>query len=190
MTATAAQKRSWPLLAFAALSFIPGFGFFLGAVAVTWGLLSNRPRAKLAIILGASGCLLSLAESAALMFVMYNNPEVATARVVMAQEDLRRIATALERHRSRTGSYPPDLKILTRPVSGNPLLNVVDHSASLFSVRPYQYQVLPDGSYRLFAVGADGLANSADDVQVPTDSLEDDTAVRRGNDTMRNREDR
>jgi hypothetical protein len=53
-------KRSWPLFLLAGSSFLPGFGLFFGAVAATWGLVSDRPRAMLAAGVGATGALLNL----------------------------------------------------------------------------------------------------------------------------------
>jgi hypothetical protein len=40
-------KRSWPLLLLTACSLIPGFGLVFGAAGVSWGLVSDRPRARL-----------------------------------------------------------------------------------------------------------------------------------------------
>src|SRR6266550_4185351 len=50
-------KRSWPLLVLGACAFVPGFGIFFGAAAVTWGLVSDRPRAKWGVLLGGAGAL-------------------------------------------------------------------------------------------------------------------------------------
>src|SRR2546429_6979440 len=60
-------KRSWPLLVLGACAFVPGFGIFFGAAAVTWGLVSDRPRAKLGVILGGAGALLNLVGGAMLI---------------------------------------------------------------------------------------------------------------------------
>lgn len=157
-------KAAWPLLLVAGLSFIPGFGLVFGAIAVTWGLLTRRPRKKLAIILGAAGAALTIAEGALLLYVAGRDPRFAEARVELVRNDLSLVAAALEQHRLRTGAYPAELAELTR---GNRMLNIVDRSASLFSTRPYQYAVLDDGRYRLFAVGVDGRPNTADDLHLP-----------------------
>src|SRR4051812_5282085 len=44
-------KRSWPLLLLAGCSLLPGFGLLFGAAGVSWGLVSDRPRARLAVVL-------------------------------------------------------------------------------------------------------------------------------------------
>ena len=56
-------KRSWPLVLLAGCSFIPGCGLLFGAAGVSWGLVSDRPRARLAVVLGAAGALLAAIES-------------------------------------------------------------------------------------------------------------------------------
>src|SRR2546426_8925333 len=60
-------KRSWPLLVLGACAFVPGFGIFFGAAAVTWGLVSDRPRAKWGVLLGGAGALLNLVGGAVLV---------------------------------------------------------------------------------------------------------------------------
>lgn len=171
----APPQPAWPLLLVAGLSFIPGFGFVFGAIAVTWGLLTRRrPRKKLAIILGATGAALTIAESALLLYVFTRDPMFAEARLELVRGDLSEVAAALENHKARTGGYPRGLTELTR---SNRMLNITDRSASLFSTQPYQYQLQPDGRYRLFAVGADGRPNTADDLQLPPRRGGDTTAV-------------
>lgn len=170
----APPRASWPLLTVAGLAFIPFVGLVFGAIAVTWGLLSKRPRKKLAIILGAVGAALTIVESAAVVYVATSDPAFAEARIEMARTELVVITGALENHKARHGAYPRQLADLARD---NRFLSVIDRSAKLLSTQPYQYEVLPDGGYRLFAVGPDGQPNTMDDIHVPVfapaDSLGD-----------------
>ncbi len=168
MTGSAAPpKHSWPLLLLAGLSFIPFLGILFAAGAVSWGLVSNRRRAKLAFILGAIGGLLTVGETAAIVFWASRTGEWSKAQQELIQEDLRRVAAAIDAYRERTGALPRDLATLARPGSGDPLLNVIDRSASLFSLSPFKYVQLEGGAYEVYAVGKDGLPNTPDDIRAP-----------------------
>lgn len=158
-------KASWPLIALAVLAFVPGFGFVLGAAAVTWGLLSDRPRAKLAVGLGAAGAFLNLIAAIAASVILRDNPIMQEARQTSTRQDLVTVVLALERFRGTRGRYPARLQELIAPVPVA-LVNVYDNSAGGFVPRPYQYQRSADSSsYDLFAVGADGVPGTADDVR-------------------------
>src|SRR5207302_9774871 len=110
-------KRSWPLLVLGACAFVPGFGIFFGAAAVTWGLVSDRPRAKLGVILGGAGALLNFVGGAMLIRRFEHTPVVERSRIEMTRRDLRAVVLALERYRDRTGRYPATLQQLV----GRPL---------------------------------------------------------------------
>src|SRR2546425_9913074 len=67
-------KRSWPLLGLGACPFVPGFGIFFGAAAVTWALLSARPRAQWGGLLGGEGALLHVGGGAVLAGTCRHHP--------------------------------------------------------------------------------------------------------------------
>jgi hypothetical protein len=171
MTATPSSpprpKRAWPLFLLALTGFVPVFGFLTGAAALSWGLVSSRPRAMRAAVIGGLGALLNLVGMIALGVWAQRTPMVADAQAMATREDLARVATELDRYRARTGDYPPTLQALL----GGPIplrfLNINDQSAGPFHLpRPYQYRVAPDGrSFDLFAVGPDGRPRTADDVR-------------------------
>jgi hypothetical protein len=167
VTGLAQPKHSWPLLLLAGLSFIPFLGIFFAAGAVSWGLVSNRRRARLAIILGAIGGLLTVGEGVAVAMWASRSSEWGKAQQQLIQDDLRRVAAAIDAYRNRTGRLPPDLATLARPGSGDPFLNIIDRSASLFSMSPFKYTRLEGGAYDLYAVGKDGLPNTTDDIRAP-----------------------
>jgi hypothetical protein len=89
-------KRSWPLFVLAAAGFIPAFGLFFGAAALTWGLVSSRPRAMLAGMIGGAGALLNLAGGAIVIWRMQDTPAFAEANAASARRDLARLVGALE----------------------------------------------------------------------------------------------
>jgi hypothetical protein len=178
-TGTARRKRSWPLLLIAAGAFLPGFGLFFAAAAASWGLVSDRPRARLAVILGGTGGLLNLVGGVLLAWSMRNSPIVASASAANAQRDLAKLVGSLEEYRTASGSYPPELAVFTRPPLSLKFVNVQDFSGGVF-VRPrlYQYQRSADGqTYDLYGVGMDGEAGTADDVRP---ELPDSVARRSG----------
>jgi heme A synthase len=89
-------KRAWPLFLLAGASFLPGFGVFFGAAAVTWGLISDRPRAMVAAGLGAAGAVLNLIGGALLVWQVQKTPAYASVGATSARRDLRKLAEALE----------------------------------------------------------------------------------------------
>jgi hypothetical protein len=175
----APSKRSWPLLVLAAGAFIPALGLFLGAAAVTWGLVSSRPRAMLAAAIGGAGGLLTLVGGMLIVWRMQDNPTYAAANAASARRDLARLVGALEEYRGANGGYPGELAVFTRLPLSLKLVNVNDNSVGVFALpRSYQYQPAPDGrSYSLFAVGADGKPGTPDDI---FPSLPDSVARRSG----------
>lgn len=159
-------KASWPLLALAALAFVPGLGFILGAAAVTWGLVTDRPKATLAVGIGAVGAFLNLLGAVVFTFALKDDPIMRQARDAATQQDLVKVLFALERYRGSRGRYPSDLQELVgRPIQTT-FLNIYDQSAGLGVPRLYQYRRSADStSYDLFAVGTDGQPGTADDVR-------------------------
>src|SRR5437899_11729063 len=81
-------KRSWPLLVLGACAFVPGFGIFFGAAAVTWGLVSDRPRAKWGVLLGGAGALLNLVGRAVLVGRFEHTRVRESARMAITPADL------------------------------------------------------------------------------------------------------
>ena len=160
------RKRAWPLFVVAGASFVPGFGVFFGAVAVTWALISDRPRALVAAGLGATGAFLNILGGGLLMWHLGHNPTYATAGAASARRDLSRLVAALETYRQEQGQYPAGLDAFTQLPYSLRLVNIQDFSAGVFTrPREYHYDLSPDGeSYVLFAVGPDGQAGTADDL--------------------------
>jgi Type II secretion system (T2SS), protein G len=170
-----ASGSSVPLILLAVLSFVPGLGILFGSAAVTWGLLSSRPHAKLAIGIGATGALLQFLVAVGFAFRMRaGSPGLDQALAESARRDLVRVVDALENYHRQEARYPSTLLDLsTRRPFPRPI-SIFDQSAGLsFRLRPFQYRVAADGaSYDLFAVGPDGKPGTADDIRpVLPDSL-------------------
>src|SRR5438876_2619151 len=103
-------KRSWPLLALGVCAFVPGFGIFFGAAAVTWGLVSDRPRAKWGVLLGGAGALLNLVGGAVLVGRFEHTPVVERSRIEMTRRDLGAVVLELERYRERSEEHTSELQ--------------------------------------------------------------------------------
>ena len=160
-------KRAWPLFLLAGASFIPGFGVLFGAAAVTWALVSDRPRALVAAGLGAAGAFLNMLGGGLLVWRLgANNPAYAAGRAGRARRDLGKLVIALETYQREQGRYPARLDAFTQLPYSLRLVNIQDFSAGVFSrPRQYHYDLAPDGqTYTLFGVGADGRAGTTDDV--------------------------
>jgi hypothetical protein len=167
MTAPAPKpKRAWPLLLLAGLGFVPLFGVFFGAGALTWGLLSDRPRAKLGAILGGSGALLNIVGAMLVGVLVQRSPDMDRARAMLARRELGQLVVELEHYRAQHGHYPATLQILVGTPIPHLFINTLDHTDGVFRMQLYQYRLAPDGdSYDLFAVGPDGVPGTADDVR-------------------------
>jgi hypothetical protein len=159
-------KRSWPLFVLAAGGFVPALGLFLGAAAVTWGLVSSRPRALLAAMIGGAGALLNVAGGMAMAWRMEGTPGFAEARAVTTRRDLARLVGALEEYRVANGRYPGKLEVFTELPLSLKLVNIHDNSSGVFRMpHTYQYRLASDGrTYVLSAVGRDGVPGTADDI--------------------------
>lgn len=159
-------KPNWPLLTLAALSFIPGFGFLIGAAAITWALITSRSRARLALAIAAIGFLGNIVLSVLIYRYAMTDPATAELRRRMVAIELGRVVEAVDAHKAEHGRYPSRLEAivalpkLRRPVS------IFDQSAGIsFNPKPFQYIVTPDGEhFGLFAVGADGEPWTEDDI--------------------------
>jgi hypothetical protein len=159
-------KRSWPLVVLAAGAFIPVLGFFLAAAAVTWGLVSSRPRALLAAAIGGAGGLLNLVGGVLYIWQVQGDPVYTATTAAISGRDLVRLVGAIEEYRVANGRYPGELAVFTRFPLSLKLVNIQDNSVGAFRMpRSYQYQPASDGrSYTLFAVGPDGKPGTGDDV--------------------------
>ena len=175
------NKAAWPLLLLAGLSFVPGFGLFFAAAAVTWALISDRPRAKLSLVIAATGALLNLAGSCFVVLTMQHGEAFARIEAQQTREDLTKLVLALEDYHGRTGRYPPSLQVLVGTPIPTRLINIYDQAPGLLRIpRVYEYHLSADGeSYDLFSVGPDAVPRTADDIrpQVP-DSLADRAGYR------------
>lgn len=167
-------KSSWPLLTLAALSFIPGLGFLIAAVALTWALVSKRPRARLAGILAVAGVVVQLILGGAILFWARDRPEFVAAERESTGLDLGKVVAALEDFHAEHHAYPANLRVLLGYPIPLRMVNITDQSGGLSHLgQLYEYHLAPDGkSYDLFARGPDGKAGTDDDVRPRlTDSL-------------------
>ena len=174
------RESAWPLLVVAGSAFLPIIGFFLGAVAVSWGLLSDRPRARLAVGLGFAGALANLALVFIVAWSTHDSPAMRQAREETTVTDLTKVVLALEDYRREQYRYPATLRALIGQPVPTRLLGIHDLAAGLFQTRLYQYHPAPSGqSYDLFSVGLDGRPGTADDLRPAlSDSLSRSTGYR------------
>ncbi|HUF31310.1 MAG TPA: type II secretion system protein GspG [Gemmatimonadaceae bacterium] len=172
--APAAAARSWPLFTLAALAFLPFAGILFGAVGLTWGLLSSRPRAMTAAFVAAGGALLNIIAFVALtVFVTKDTDIYSQARTVAVQNDLLTLVREIEDFREENSAYPPSLSALQQRPAILRTINIYDQTAGVLKPRIYAYEPSADGrAYDLFSVGPDGEAGTADDIRpVLPDSL-------------------
>ena len=179
-TMTPEPKRSWPLLLVAACALLPGLGFFFASIGLTWGLLSDRPRAMFAAVLAGVGGLLNLLGGVVLIWHLQDDPTSVARRVTSARRDLARVVSALESYREAHGQYPQSLVVFTQLPLSLKLVNVSDISTTGGFPMPrlYTYRRSEDGRwYDVYGVGADGRPGTEDDVRP---ELPDSVARRSG----------
>ncbi len=181
--ASTPHKHAWPLLLVAGLAFLPALGFLFGSAAVTWALVSERPRRTLSLILGGTGAVLNVVVPILMIaFVPQRRLLFQKAEAEQTRRDLTKVVTELERYHARTGEYPPTLHVLVGGLIPSRFINIYDHSSILRWNRTYGYVVSDDGTiYDLVSFGPDGIPYTADDIrpEVP-DSLRQSVGYRPG----------
>lgn len=175
-------RPTWPLYLLAGLSFVPFLGFFVGSVAVSWGLISSRPGARRAVVIAGTGALLNAVGAVLLVTVLGSGNAVYREEYVLGvRQNLGELVLALEDYQASAHAYPESLQALQRARGPLRPLQILDLGAGLFRVpQPFQYVLAPDGaSYDLFSVGPDGKPGTDDDLRplVP-DSLRGRTGLR------------
>jgi hypothetical protein len=177
-------KSSWPLLTVAALSFIPGFGFLFAAAALSWALLSDRPRARLAGALAVAGAVANLAGGAIILLWVRKRPEFQQVQQESTRRDLSVLVGELESFHAKNGRYPASLQELVGYPIPLKLINIYDNNGGMsMTMVPYQYRVAEGGAtYDLFSTGPDRKPGTDDDIRpVLSDSSRDHTGYRPGN---------
>jgi hypothetical protein len=172
-------KRSWPLLLVAAGAFLPGVGLVFAAVALTWGLVSDRPNALRAAGLAALGGLLNLAAGAVLLWRLQANSDFTAGLRRAVQQAQVLVVRALEDYRAKWKEYPARLSLLNQGMLAIGAVNLNDLSVGFPALpREYRYARSADGrSYDLFGVGPDRTPGTPDDVRP---ALPDSLARRSG----------
>jgi hypothetical protein len=158
-------RAAWPLIVLAVLAFIPFLGILFAAIAVTWALVSDRPRTRLVIGIAAVGALCTFVEMFVISRTLIDTKAMKNAQLTMARDDLAKIVSALEDYRRSHESYPTNLMTLVSQPVPTRLLNIYDHSAGIFKMTLYRYQLRDDGTYDLFAVGPDDQPGTGDDIR-------------------------
>ncbi len=162
-------KPSWPLYLAAALSFVPVLGFFLGSIAVTWGLVSSRPGARRAVVIAGAGALLNIVGIFVIGALANRRPEVREAGILRIRENLGAIVVALEEQHALTHHYPRSLAAMNQARGVLHLLPIMETGPGLFQLRftrNFQYILAADGlSYDLFSVGPDDKPGTNDDIR-------------------------
>lgn len=160
-------KPNWPLVALAATSFIPMLGFLLGAVALTWAMVTSRSKARLAGIIAVVGLLANIGVGIVAYHGMSGDPQVKEIMRTRVGLELGAVVVALEAYHQEQGAYPTRLETLIAVPNLLHPLNIYDPSAGLAIPLPvYQYVRSADGrTYDLFAVGEDETAGTPDDLR-------------------------
>ena len=171
---TTPPKRSWPLFTVAGLAFLPAFGILFGAVGLTWGLLSSRPRAMTAAFVAAGGALLNIVGFVAFTLFLTKDTDIySQARTLAVQNDLLTLVREIESFREENGDYPSSLSALQQRPAILRTINIYDQTAGVLKPRIYAYEPSADGrAYDLYSMGPDGEAGTPDDIRpILPDSL-------------------
>lgn len=180
MADSGSSTSPWPtvIVVLGVLSFIPGFGLFIGPMTIVLGLVlapgknhktgTGRGRLKTGIILACTGVLLNIAVYGALFyfgFVAKTGPFVKIKKVNTSLT-LAQLMGFLEVYKKEHGQYPADLRDIAR--EGNFV-----HTRDMFN-NVVMYRLSDDGStYDLFSPGPDGIADTGDDIRAGDYKMED-----------------
>jgi hypothetical protein len=156
-----AKRLSWLPYAIGAASFIPAIGVLFGLVAIIVGIAQ---RARIIIILGASGTLFSVF----LYAVLFSSGGVyARLSSAGAPYVLHDAVKEIEAYKLQHGRYPASLTEI-EPKGKERIDNFIDpvatHGGGTLNGRFY-YQLDPSGEfYYLRSVGPDGIPFTGDDI--------------------------
>lgn len=173
-------KASWPLFTVAGLAFLPVIGLLFGALGLTWGLISDRPRAMRAALLAGGGAALNLALLIGLgVYTSTRHADTFDAvSVAQTRKDLLDLVVAIERYHEENAAYPTSLTALQRRPAALRTINIFDPMSGFLSPQVYAYTLSRDGrTYDLFSRGPDREPGTPDDVRP---ALPDSLAQRAG----------
>lgn len=144
------------------LGFIPLVGFFSGTILLLKGIFKYKD--KKMVIIGLAGMLFTVAIYAFLFYNLRYGKTTANNLTIIAQEQLNDLAGNIEIYKLKTGGYPDSLEQLKvydkMVILSDPLLvRMMNDKIGI----NFCYQKLSEG-YKLYSVGVDGLANTADDI--------------------------
>ena len=155
-------------------SFIPGLRYFFAAGAVSWALLTTRPRRRLALALGVGGAAFNILGSLLLVAIYSRSPDVQRAQAELTREQLTTLAEAIDEYHTHHGAFPPDLRVLERAGIPFRVIPIHDQSRGILHLATlYRYHVAADGrSFEHSFAGPDGVPATSDDIRpVLPDSL-------------------
>lgn len=172
---TPPPRTAGPIFAVSALGFVPVVGLVFGLIGVCWGLMSERPRAIRAAVVGALAMVFNLGACVALgMWAIREQSGDVSFGTHMARQEMIAVVEALERYHGRHARYPDSLVALRNETFKLTDNELYDTGISIFELRRYyRYRPAADRQgYRLFSAGPDGRPGTADDIHpVLPDSL-------------------
>jgi hypothetical protein len=156
-----AKQLNWVPYTIGAASFIPAIGVLFGLAAIILGIAQ---RARMIIVLGASGIFFSVFLYAALFS---SGGVYATLRSGGAVYVLHDAVKEIEAYKLQHGRYPASLSEI-EPKGKKRINNFIDpmatHGGGTLNGRFY-YQLDPSGEfYYLRSVGRDGIPFTGDDI--------------------------
>jgi len=159
---------------FAAASFVPAVGIFLGAIAAVWGANTRKRGGSVLVLLGALGAAVSffVATQATGRAIRLDHCAETIEReyedfiVEFTEAWLEGLVLDIEFYRVQHGSYPADLYDLHRG-DGSPMtFELIDPRTIGFSkeMNAFFYQRVDDDHYYLLSIGPEGEPFTEDDI--------------------------
>jgi hypothetical protein len=167
MTETEEKLGTFPYV-IGGLSFIPGIGFIFGAIAITWGLVTNKAGGKKLAKLGALGIGFGILLYGALFYFgfMQRGGVYDDLRARLAQTNLTQLVQSIEFYKLQNGQYPEDLDILRESLPKESLVFIYDSTQVGFGseLQLFYYELIDTEEYYLLGIGSDNTPFTQDDI--------------------------
>lgn len=158
-------------LAVAIASFVPLIGVVFGAIAVFWGVGTDRPNGRKLASLGAIGIVSANFLLFLLFFLVVKTNERVLAHLVTAftQIGVDALVDPIEDYRTRQDRYPRSLMELAQEAQKRRvILTILDpmsvRTESKAHLKRFHYELAGSEHYFLRSVGEDGVPFTADDI--------------------------
>ncbi len=167
------QRKVWRLYWWGLLGFIPLIGGITGLVLLLRGIFEFKD--KFLILIGSACILFTIGVYSFLFHEMKFGKETGNNFAQISQMQLNGLVKDIEFYKFQYGNYPDSLQQIQKDNSFISIVAPLLLRKSTSGNLNYQYQIIGN-KYKLYSVGIDGIANTADDIY-PTLTISDTSKI-------------